>query len=183
MAFPVLDTPRTDFGASTTQAGDLAEFTQDTIPSPSKDNHDLLKQLRAMRAPVVARGPPARTPLGDRRNAQSKPEFTPLLKSAARNRSALNVLGKENKPSTPAGFKDSFRSNGPELPVNSSVILEEETGSSAGDQGTPVAPVSSSSALTTPMPVFSRRGQDGVEGGNLGTLREQEEVSSSRNHS
>lgn len=175
MAFPVLDTPRTDFGASTTQAGDLADLTQDSIPSPSKDNNDLLKQIRGLRAPP-SRVPRARTPLASRQNVPAKNEFTPLLKSATRNRSALNILGKENKPNTPAGFRDSFRSDGPELPVNSSVILEEETGSSIGGQGTPVAPVSSSSALTTPMPAFSRRGQNGGDGGNLATLREQEEV-------
>lgn len=178
MAFPVLDTPRTDFGASTTQAGDLADLSQDSIPSPSKDNNDLLKQIRGLRAPQT-RTARLRTPLGDRRNVPSKAEFTPLLKSATRNRSALNAYGKENKPKTPAGFKDSLRSDGADLPINSSIILEEETGSSAGDQGTPVAPVSSSSALTTPMPAFSRRGQNGGDGGNLATLREQEEVSRS----
>lgn len=177
MAFPVLDTPRTDFGASVTQAGDLADFTQDSVPSPSKDNNDLLKQIRGMRAPD-SRTPRNRAPFTDRRNVPDRRnEFTPLLKSATRNRSILNGAGKENKPQTPAGFKDSFRSDGPELPVNSSVILEEdETGSSAGN-GTPVAPVSSSSAINTPIPALSRRGQNGLEGGNVATLRDQEEVS------
>lgn len=181
MAFPMLDTPRTDFGASVTQyPGGLDDFTtENSIPSPSKDGNDLLRQIRGMRNPIVT--PMSRVPLADRRNPQpARAEFTPLLKSATRNRRIQTGRRKSDshhdleKPPTPAGFRDSFRSDAGELPINSSV-LEEETASSAGDLiAAPMVP-SSSSAPVTPLSVL--RANNGADGGNMATLREQEAVS------
>lgn len=184
MAFPVLDTPRTELGDQTrlTGAADLEFSTENSIPSPSKEGHDLLKQIRGMR--IADNGTPrSRLPLTERRAMPNKNEFTPLLKSATRNRVSQpnGILNKENRYlKTPQALKNSYRSNSPALPLNSSVILEENTESSApdgGDSEAPIPNVSSSSALSTPMVALPRRGEGPLDqGGNLATLREQEAV-------
>lgn len=180
MAFRALETPRTDFGASVTQhPGDLDDFTtRNSIPSPSKDGNDLLHQIRGMRPPAAT--PRNRPALADRRNAPNHNEFTPLLKSATRNRRIMTDRSsgsnqENNKPATPAGFRESYRSDAGELPVNSSMLMEEETRSSAGDlHAAQYLPPSSSSVMSTPLP--GMRGVNGADGGNLATLREQEAV-------
>ena len=181
MAFPVLDTPRTELGDQTrlTNVAELDFSTENSISSPSKEN-DLLKQIRSMRAPDN-KTPRSRLPLTERRNVPSKNEFTPLLKSATRNWFAQSGAGlnKENrKLKTPQALKDGYRSDSPALPFNDSIILEENTASSAADdQETPIPPVGSSSALSTPIVALPRRGDGPLEqAGNLATLKEQEEV-------
>ena len=183
MAYAMVDTPRTEAADQTrlTQADNL-DFTENSIPSPSRDGNNLVQQMRALRKPAH-RTPRSRMPFADRRNIPSKQEFTPMLKSATRNRFTA-AAGQENKHlETPAGLKDSYNGTGsPALPFNSSVLIEEHTGSSAGDgneQGSPIPlPISSSSAVSTPMAVLPRRGEDPLDNrGNLATLREQEAVS------
>ena len=190
MAFPSIETPRTEFGDQTNLlngAADIDFSTQNSIPSPSKDGNDLIKHLRGMRAPNGNRqSPRSRLPLVERRNAPSKNEFTPLLKSAARNRQARHsgAFGKENQMQTPTALKASYRGgSSPPLPLNSSIIREEQefTGSELadGDGGrTPMPPASSSSAMSTPMMLRPRTEEEARENGrNLATLREQEAVS------
>lgn len=181
---PYIDTPRTDFGDHTRfSAGDLDNFTENSIPSPSKEGNDLLKQIKAMRGPSL-QTPRSRAPFGNRRNVQ-KNEFTPLLKSAATNRfmrSAVLYNQENTTPlKTPAGLKAGYGMDSPALPLNSSIIREEYTGSPVGpDDGsrTPQAPAPSSSAMSTPVALMARGGDGPLENrGNLATLREQEAVS------
>ncbi|KAL9057860.1 MAG: hypothetical protein Q9162_002090 [Coniocarpon cinnabarinum] len=179
MVVPAIDTPRTDFAASVTNhAHQLADFTQSSIPSPSKDRNDLVKGLRGRRA-FEPRSPQSRPPFGELRNfPNGKPEFTPLLKSATRNRSVF--AGKENlginghKPATPAGFRESYRSDLPDLPEHSSVLYEDDTGSEQERGATPRVPQSSSSVLATPIPALERNGRGGLGEAQYGNLREQE---------
>lgn len=182
----MLDTPRTDVGDQTrlSAAGALDFTTETSIPSPSRDSNDLLRQIRGMRAPnkAVITTPRARQPLLDRRNVPSKTEFTPLLKSATRNRGVAlgSSLGKENGPlRTPAGLKASYHGrDSPALPLSSSIMEEQYTGSFLVNDGqdTPVMPPSSSSAMSTPMAVLPGRGEGPLDHGNMATLREQEAV-------
>lgn len=185
MVLPPIDTPRTDFAASVTQGPDkLAEITQSSIPSPSKEKNDIVQKIRGMRPPEQGT-PRSRPPFADRRNLQQhpKPEFTPLLKSATRNRSHAN--GKENidlngKPATPAGFRQSFRSELLDLPENSSVLYQDDTASDGGRQPTPQVPQSSSSAIATPMPALNGKNGAALGEAQYGSLREQEAVSRAR---
>ncbi|TKA75034.1 hypothetical protein B0A49_02181, partial [Cryomyces minteri] len=145
--------------------------------------HKLQSQL--YEAFTSARGGPAtKTPrtrnvLGDRRNPPGKPEFTPLLKSATRNR----LMGRDQKgkddgvPQTPAFLKPGYTSNTPSLPVDSSAVMYgEHTGSSADleDQGTPAPPAPSSSAMSTPIAMPKRKGEGLLNDGNMMSLKEQE---------
>lgn len=185
MVFTIIDTPRTEIGDQTRMSGlnDFEYSTQHSIPSPSKDSNDLLKQIRGMR-PSNARTPLNRAPFGDRRNLPSKAEFTPLLKSATKNNHVRsNVDVKENvlPMETPQAAKRAFEGDSVALPFNSSVMMEEHTGSDQHDADGPsmVPPVSSSSPVSTPM-APPRRGEGPLDNrGNLATLREQEAVSGS----
>ena len=182
MAMPYIDTPRTEFADHTRlSAGDLDNFTENSIPSPSKDGNDLLKQIKAMRGPSL-QTPRSRAPFGNRRNVQ-KNEFTPLLKSAATNRFMRSAMYNQENATplkTPAGLKAGYSVDSPALPLNSSIIREEYTGSPMGpDDGsrTPQAPAPSSSAMSTPVALMAKVGDGPLENrGNLATLREQEAV-------
>ena len=189
MAFPAIDTPRTELVDQTrlSNAADLDFSTEQSIPSPSKlPQNDLLRQMRSMRSPKVPNQTPrSRIPLGDQRGGRpSKKEFTPLLKSATGNRfmhsASKSRFGKENTRhlQTPQALKASLRSDdSPDLPMNSSVIMEEpeEDGSTADAEQNgiivPALPLSGSSALSTPMAVLPRRGDGPLDNqGNLATL-------------
>ena len=127
--------------------------------------------------------PRARNPLADRRNLPNVPrpgEFTPLLKSVAKNNLNRNNISK-GVPQTPAFLKDGYKgAETPALPgAESSRIYGEETGSLAGDDedGTPVPQAASSSAQSTPLALPSRdAGGVLTAEGNAMTLREQENV-------
>lgn len=181
MVFNIIDTPRTEIGDQTRMSGlnDIDLSTQHSIPSPSKKSNDLLNQIRGMR-PSTTRTPRTRAPLLDRRNLPSKAEFTPVLKSAARNSYARTFDSKENaRPiQTPAGMRGMLAADSPALPFNSSVIFEEHTTTSDQDdgQGPSIAPpISSSSPVSTPL--APRQGDGPLDArGNLATLREQEAV-------
>lgn len=178
MVLPDMETPRTDVGNATYVIDTELSMTE-ALPSPVKDNHDLIKQIRG-RSGLDLKTPRARAPFADRRNVPTKNEFTPLLKSAARNRLIQrDAEAKENGiPQTPAFFKPGYKSETPALPVDSSAVYREDTGSSAGEDGeaTPVPPAVSSSNVSTPMPIVSRKGEGVLSDGNLFTLREQEAV-------
>ena len=206
MAYQYVDTPRTEAGDRTHfSAGNLSFSEVQPYPSPSKDpSNNLVSQLRSKNGPQALKTPRARNALLSMRNPSARAEFTPLLKSAAHNRfftSASKMRSfpeeKENTtddlvnsmlahgpgaaPQTPAYLRAGYRETHqtPALPIDSSILDGEHTGSSAGGNGTPAAPaVASSSILSTPMPVLPPRGEEGRgDQGNVLTLREQEAVS------
>ena len=181
-----LDTPRTDAGNGTylDSGHNIDNMSAGTsFLSPVKKQSDLISQLRNNRGTTL-KTPRIRAPLGDRRNLPAAPaqsEFTPLLKSVTK-RNTLKA-GKENVAlHTPAflkpgyAFKDSPALQGPE----SSVVFGDESASfiGAAEEATPLPPVASSSAQSTPMPVLPKRDGNGMltEQGNMMTLREQENV-------
>lgn len=202
MAHNYVETPRTEAGERTyLSTRDLSLSEIQPYPSPSKDpKNDLVQQIKARNGGAI-RTPRARDALSSMRNPGARNEFTPLLKSAAQNRffhssrearsyheekentsdDLVNSMlgGPQGVPRTPAYLKPGYvEAQTPGLPMNSSMLDGEHTGSSAG-AGTPVAlNVASSSLMSTPMPVLPPRGEEGRgDPGNVLTLREQEAVS------
>ena len=194
MAYNYVDSPRTEAGETTRfTAPDMSFSMVQPFPSPSKDPaNDLVRQMKSRGGSNSLK-----TPRGHRKTGPAKNEFTPLLKSAAHNRyraynqtenkenddDLLHSVISGNAPATPAYLKPGYResANTPGLPVNSSVIDDDATGSSQGDStSVPLAAANSSSIMSTPIPVLPQRGHGGVlEQGNVLTLREQEAVRSS----
>ena len=180
-----IETPQTDAGNATfmTNGQILDDFSvENSFVAPSKGNDDLLQQMRNGRG-LNLKTPRTRNPLADRRNLPNAPrpgEFTPLLKSVAKNNINRNNKSK-GAPQTPAFLKDGYKgADTPALPgVESSRIYGEETGSLGGDMedATPVPQVASSSAQSTPL-ALPQRDAGGVltSEGNAMTLREQENV-------
>ena len=182
-----VETPHTDTGNATyvSNAHNLEDFSlENSFLSPSKTRDDLVSQLRNGRG-MSLKTPRSRVPFADRPNISKGPlrvEFTPLLKSAARN----NMLkkGKLNgAPQTPAFLKAGYQeSDSPLLPrPEFSGLYGNDTGSSidGGADRTPVPEIASSSAQSTPLAVLPKRDAGGVltDQGNMMTLREQENVS------
>jgi hypothetical protein len=170
-----------------TQGGDVDFSEMPSFRSPSKGGqHDLLAQMRGDR-PQPIRTPSARNPLTQLRQGAAKVEFTPLLKSATRNRMQASAngfgvghldFGADGKPRTPAALKPGFKFDGsPALPEAS--VYDAMNSSSMGEtgmSGTPMPPVASSSAMSTPLALPRRDGEGALDGGNMMTLREQEAV-------
>ena len=208
MAYNYVDTPRTEAGDRTNfTAANLSFSEVQLYPSPSKDPaNNLVSQLRSKTGAAHAlKTPRSRNALASMRNPTARNEFTPLLRSAAHNRfrhgsARRSAEEKENNnadttnelvksmlagpggvPQTPAYLKANYRESlqTPGLPVDSSVLDGEHTGSSAGNGATEVpGVVNSSSLMSTPMPVLPPRGEEGRgDQGNVLTLREQEAVS------
>lgn len=177
-----IETPRTDIGNATfmTNGHNLEDFSvEGSFVAPSKGKDDLFQQVRKGGG-LNLKTPRTRNPLGDRRNPPNNREFTPLLKSVAKNN--LNRANKpKGVPQTPIFLKDGYKSaDTPALPrAESSRIYGEDTVSLAGDEddGTPVPQVASSSAQCTPL-ALPNRDAGGVltAEGNAMTLREQENV-------
>jgi len=189
MAAPYINTPATERGDATSLLAHDIDFSfAQPFGSPSKNPAENLRnQMRGMRGQTrqqTMQTPRVRNALVDKRNAggMKQQEFTPLLKSAQRNqmlqRSRLEDKENAGVPDTPAAFRSSYASQSEALPVNSSMLDGEHTGSSANAAGedTPVAPVASSSMMdSTPMPQLPKRGEGGVlDQGNVLTLRDQE---------
>lgn len=179
-----IETPRTDAGNATfmTNGHNLEDFSIENSFVPPSKNDDLLHQMRNGRG-LNLKTPRTRKPLANRRNLPNVPkpgEFTPLLKSVAKNN-----LNRNNKLrdglETPAFLKNGLKGGDtPAMPgTESSRIYGEETASLAeGDnEGTPVPQVASSSAQSTPL-ALPQRDAGGVltTEGNAMTLREQENV-------
>lgn len=190
MAYNFVDTPRTEMGDLTRfDAEGLSFSMEQPFPSPSKDpKNDLLRQMKGRHSSSL-KTPRAHNNLVNTRNGPSRNEFTPLLKSAAHNRfrsrenkendnDLLNSVLTGRAPATPAYLKPGYvESQTPGLPVNSSIMDHDHTGSSQGE-GTPVPPaVASSSIMSTPIPILPQRDGGIVDQGNILTLREQEAVS------
>jgi len=179
-----LDTPRTNLGDATylSQKADFDLSEEQSFQSPSKDNNNLIQQLRDGRrgGGIKLNTPRSRVALSDRRNlpgALGGGEFTPLLKSATRN-SALRG-GKENVPQTPAflgpgGLGNIVEDLSP-LPA-SSIYGESRNGTYM--EGTTIPHIESSSTASTPMALLPRRndGPGVLQDGNQLSLREQENV-------
>lgn len=191
MAYNFVDTPRTDMADLTRFDADALSFSMEQpFPSPSKDpKNDLVRQMKTRQGAAQSiKTPRARNNLVNARNGPSRNEFTPLLKSAAHNRfrsrenkendnDLLNSVLSGRAPATPAYLKPGYvESHTPGLPVNSSMMDHDHTGSSQGE-GTPVPPaIASSSIMSTPMPILPQRNGGLVDQGNVLTLREQEAV-------
>jgi hypothetical protein len=174
MAHHFVATPRTDAGDQTRIDGpSLSELPSFHAP-PGADN--LLNAVRNSRSTAFAT-PSARVPLAGRsRNAQTRNEFTPLLKSAAKNRlMKRDYEGKENHGGlvTPVALKPGYNFSSPNIPDASSMM-----DTSMSEDHTPLGLVDSSSAMSTPV-ALPKRGEMGMggDGGNVLTLREQEAVS------
>jgi chromosome segregation ATPase len=179
-----LDTPRTNLGDATYLSNQQLDFDisqEQSFQSPSKDNNNIIQQLRnGRRGAINLQTPRSRVALGDRRNLPAGlggGEFTPLLKSATRNSALRN--GKENVPFTPAFSKAGGLDNIPELsplPVGSSIYGDSRNGSYMA--GTPMPQIDSSSTASTPMALLPRRseGPGVLQDGNQLSLREQENV-------
>ncbi|KAH0074721.1 hypothetical protein KCU60_g18632, partial [Aureobasidium melanogenum] len=160
MAYNFVDTPRTDMADLTRFDADALSFSMEQpFPSPSKDpKNDLVRQMKSRQGAAQSiKTPRARNSLVTARNGPSKNEFTPLLKSAAHNRfrsrenkenhnDLLNSVLSGRAPATPAYLKPGYvESHTPGLPVNSSIMDHDHTGSSQGE-GTPVPPAIASSS-------------------------------------
>lgn len=175
---------RTDLSESRFGATYL-DVVEPSFHSPKKRD-DLVSQMRSGnnsgRNSLATPGH-NRNPLAGRNNPPAKQEFTPLLKSVARNRIQRNMdlmMGQENGLATPAALKPGYKfDNSPALP-EASALSNDQTSSSLTGDATPIAKIASSSLLmSTPIPSLGKRG-DGTDGGNILTLREQEAVSGAR---
>jgi myosin heavy subunit len=189
MAANYIESPSTDKGdVSVFPNHNLDMSFAQPFASPHKNaGEDLRHRMKGLRTPAQpTKTPRVRNPLIGRQppNGAQKQEFTPLLKSAKRNKLLQQSIleEKENDTSgvldTPAGFRSSYGSKEDHLPVDSSILHEEDTGSSANGtkDATPVPPAQSSSMVdSTPIPQLPNRGEGGVfDQGNVLTLRDQE---------
>ncbi|CAL5870278.1 uncharacterized protein PFLUO_LOCUS4513 [Penicillium psychrofluorescens] len=201
MAFPYIDTPRTEIDGNATyltngfrSAGrthlSALDSVENSFHTPSKDN-DALKgfdhgRRRAsggtkLNTPRAAGSKSTRTALRHLpAAAPAKGEFTPLMKSATKNNYLKNVsiARGTDGPKTPAYMRDGYRSNGhtPGLPaMDMSDIYEEDA---TVDDITPVPQAVSSSAQSTPLPALPGRDGTGLlgDGQNMMTLKEQERI-------
>lgn len=191
MAHVYPDTPRTEYADQTALTNaDLDMSIDSSFHSPSKHGDDLVRQMRGQRTPRGLTTPSSRNALVGRRNppAGGKHEFTPLLKSAMKNRIS-SAFDKENGASngngnpifkagieTPAALKPGYKFDSPGLPEASSMYDGNSSTDDATEMNEPPPPIASSSIMSTPM---APRGGDGVlDRGNMLTLREQEAVRS-----
>jgi len=180
MAHHFIDTPRTDAADRTrfdTTIGDVSFGVAEPSFVPLDGRDDLFKVVRSTSGATTLTTP--RIPLTSKRNVpQSRQEFTPLLRSATKN--AMRVRGIEDKENnygklrTPAALRPGFRLSSPIIPEAS------EFGSSGlhsndndGDK-TPMAPGIESSSIDISTPQALPKGDLGMDGGNMLTLKEQE---------
>ncbi|KAJ5156035.1 hypothetical protein N7492_008838 [Penicillium capsulatum] len=201
MAFPYIDTPRTEIDGNATYLTNgfrsvgrthlsALDSVENSFHTPSKDN-DVLKGFDEGRrrasgnmklgTPRAGTGPKStRSALRHLPAAgPAKGEFTPLMKSATKNNFMKNVSTTRGTdgPRTPGYMRDGNRANGntPGLPpMDMSGIYDEDA---TADQATPIPQVASSSVQSTPLPGLLGRGGRGVLGdGQNMTLKEQERI-------
>lgn len=187
MAFPYIDTPRTEFDGNATylttgfrSAGrhhlSALDSLENSFQTPSKDN-DVIKGFekrvtpRAGAASKSTRSALRHLPAA----APGKGEFTPLMKSATKHNFLKNMstIRERDGPKTPGYQREDYRSNShtPGLPaMDMSDIYEEDR---TTEEATPVPQAASSSAQSTPLAGVS--GRDGVlgDGRNNLSLKEQ----------
>ncbi|OQE46748.1 hypothetical protein PENCOP_c001G01775 [Penicillium coprophilum] len=187
MAFPYIDTPRTEYDGNATylttgfrSAGrqhlSALDSVENSFQTPSKDN-DVIKGFDKRVTPRP--GAASRSTRSALRHlpstAPGKGEFTPLMKSATKNNLLRNmsVTQGTDGPKTPGYQREPHRSNAhtPGLPaMDMSDIYEEGR---TMEEATPVPHAASSSAQSTPLPGYS--GHNGVlgDGGNNLSLKDQ----------
>ncbi|KAJ5835125.1 Spindle associated [Penicillium robsamsonii] len=187
MAFPYIDTPRTEYDGNATylttgfrSAGrqhlSALDSLENSFQTPSKDN-DVIKGFDKRVTPRPgAASKSTRSALRHLPStAPEKGEFTPLMKSATKNNLLRNMSAARGTdgPKTPGYQRETHRSNAhtPGLPaMDMSDIYEDRT----MEEATPVPHAASSSAQSTPLPGYAGR-NGGVlgEGGNNLSLKDQ----------
>ncbi|KAJ5386138.1 hypothetical protein N7509_008679 [Penicillium cosmopolitanum] len=201
MAFPYIDTPRTEIDGNATYLTNgfrsvgrthlsALDSVENSFHTPSKDN-DVIKgfgdgrrrtsgtsKVGTPRAGTAQRS--TRTALRHLPTAApASGEFTPLMKSATKNNFLRNVSTTRgaDDPRTPGFLRGGNRSSAhtPGLPaMDMSDIYEEDI---TTDDPTPLPQVASSSAQSTPMPGLIGRDGKGILGdGQNMTLKEQERI-------
>lgn len=188
MAFPYIDTPRTEIDGNATyltngfrSAGRMhlsaLDSLENSFQTPSKDN-DVIKGFdkrvtpRAGAASKSSRSALRQLPAA----GPEKGEFTPLMKSATKNNYLRNMSAARggDGPKTPGYQRETYRtnSNTPGLPaMNMSDIYEEDM---TMEERTPIPHVASSSAQSTPQPGLSARNRGVLsDGHNNLSLKEQ----------
>ena len=116
MAHNYIASPRTDAGDQSRfdSNADLVDFSIEASFFPPEGRDDLFKKMRGERNQTMAT---PRQPLAARRNPNAKTEFTPLLKSAAANRTKkMNGLLPNGKLTTPLGLRNDFKLGATPLP-------------------------------------------------------------------
>ncbi|KAI0104233.1 microtubule associated-domain-containing protein [Nemania sp. FL0031] len=176
-----MDTPRTNLGDATYLGRPPPDFDMTQEPSfqsPSKDNN-LLQQLRDGRGASIRTPRGSRAPLGEKRNVPTSlggAEFTPMLKSATRNRARRRGKENTNGLATPGLGKIDEDMDMTNVPVENSLYGPSRHMSEA--DATALPEVEGSSVASTPLILPRRRG-DGknlLQEGNGLSLREQENV-------
>lgn len=199
MAFPYIETPRTDIDGNATYMSNgfrsvgrthlsALDSVENSFHTPYKDNNMIKgfgdgrkresasNKLGTPRAGTTSK--PARTALRHLpAAAPAKGEFTPLMRSAAKNNFLKNASSRGDVPNTPAYLRESTRgaAHTPGLPpIDMSDIYEEDA---TVDQATPVPQAASSSVQSTPHAGILGRDGAGIlgDGQNI-TLKEQERV-------
>ncbi|KAJ5130597.1 uncharacterized protein N7515_006636 [Penicillium bovifimosum] len=179
MAFPYIDTPRTEYDGNATylttgfrSAGrhhlSALDSLENSFQTPSKDN-DVIKGFDRRVTPRAAASKSTRSALRNLpTTAPGKGEFTPLMKSATKSNLLRNMSTTRGTdgPKTPGYRREASRSNAhtPGLPtIDMSDIYEEDR---TMEEATPVPHAASSSAQSTPLPRYAGR-----DGGVLGDGR------------
>ncbi|PWY92533.1 hypothetical protein BO70DRAFT_376192 [Aspergillus heteromorphus CBS 117.55] len=201
MAYPYIDTPRTEIDGNATYLTNgnrsvgrpnltALDSVENSFLTPSKGDDDVLKGFGEGRrrtsasfkisTPRAGSGPKSsRSALNSRHQlptaAIPRGEFTPLMKSATKNNYLKNMSAARG-PKTPGYAGRSYLSNGntPGLPAMEMTGIDEEE--TTDDQPTPIPQVASSSVQSTPLPGLSRDGGVLNDGNNMMTLKEQEKM-------
>lgn len=201
MAFPYIDTPRTEIDGNATYLTNgfrsvgrthlsALDSVENSFATPSKDN-DVIKGFGEGRKRVSG-GSNMGTPRASAATRSTKSalrqlptagpargEFTPLMRSTTKNNFLKNMSMNRgaDDPKTPAYLRESRRgaAHTPGLPpIDMSDIYEEDM---TADEPTPLPQAASSSAQSTPIPSLLGRDGRGVLGnGQNMTLKEQERV-------
>ncbi|KAF9884053.1 hypothetical protein FE257_002338 [Aspergillus nanangensis] len=206
MAYPYIDTPRTELDGNATyltngfrsvgrhNLSDL-DSVENSFQTPSKDE-DILKalgqgrrrssggfKLNTPRAGSGAGSKSTRSALNSRQTlptaAPPAGEFTPLMKSATKNNFLRNIsTATRGGPKTPGYLKSGYRTNGNTTVLTSMDMTDIDEEDATDDQPTPLPQVASSSVQGTPLPGLPGRDGGGVlnDGRNMLTLKEQEKM-------
>ncbi|KAJ6020652.1 hypothetical protein N7540_006156 [Penicillium herquei] len=198
MAFPYIDTPRTEIDGNATYLTNgfrsvgrthlsALDSVENSFHTPSKDN-DVIKGFdngrrrvpdtnklgtpRASNNPKSSRSALRHLPSA----APAKGEFTPMMRSATKKnylRNASTARGTDG-PKTPGYMRETSRiAHTPGLPtIDMSDIYEEDM---TADEPTPIPQAASSSVQSTPLPGLGRNGGVLGDGQNM-TLKEQERI-------
>lgn len=196
MAFPYIETPRTDFdgnatymsgGPRSTSRHNLSALSiENSFQAPDKDGN-LLQEFEnarsqkkggaAFRTPRAEKASKStRNSLHSRQNHQGATapngEFTPLMKSVTKNNLLRTADRRARKDEFPAYHNTPGLSNIDEADGYEDGSMYED------DDATSVPQIASSSVQNTPLPVLSGRGNNGIvgDGQNGLSLRDQENV-------